>query len=66
MSCIPSLAIQRPDMNYVLAELKECLALEMAQGRTRRMETEGNKTTSRIPSKMTHFEYESDIAPHTR
>nr|POF10769.1 putative leucine-rich repeat receptor-like serine/threonine-protein kinase [Quercus suber] len=66
MSCIPSLAIQRPDMNHVLAELKECLALEMARGRTQRMETEGNKTTPRIPSKMTHLEYESDIAPHAR
>ena len=66
MLCIPPLAIQRPDMNHVLAELKECLALEMARGRTRRMETEGNKTTSRIPSKMTHLEYESDIAPHAR
>ncbi|KAK4590854.1 hypothetical protein RGQ29_021160 [Quercus rubra] len=66
MLCIPPLAIQRPDMNHVLAELKECLALEMARGRTRRMETEGNKTTSRNPSKMTHLEYESDIAPHAR
>ena len=66
MSCIPSLAIQRPDMNYVLAELKECLALEMAWGRTQRMEIEGNKTTPRIPSKMTHLEYELDIAPHAR
>ncbi|XP_030968231.1 putative leucine-rich repeat receptor-like serine/threonine-protein kinase At2g19230 [Quercus lobata] len=66
MSCIPSLAIQRPDMNHVLAELKECLALEMARGRTQRMETVGNKTTLRIPSKMIHLEYESDTAPHAR
>nr|XP_023881922.1 putative leucine-rich repeat receptor-like serine/threonine-protein kinase At2g19230 [Quercus suber] len=39
MSCIPSFVIQRPDMSYVLAELKECLALEMAYERTQRMKT---------------------------
>ncbi|KAM4100046.1 hypothetical protein ACB094_05G039100 [Castanea mollissima] len=66
MSCIPSYAIQRPDMSYVLAELKECLALEMAHERTQRMAIEGNLTTSNTPFKMTHLEYESDIVPHSR
>ena len=66
MSCIPSYAIQRPDMSYVLAELKECLALEMAHERTQRMATKGNLTTSNTPFKMTHLEYESDIVPHSR
>ena len=66
MSCIPSTAIQRPDMSHVLAELKECLALEMGCGRIQRMTTEGNKTTASIPFKMTHLEYQSDIAPHAR
>uniref|UniRef100_A0A2N9EIH4 non-specific serine/threonine protein kinase n=1 Tax=Fagus sylvatica TaxID=28930 RepID=A0A2N9EIH4_FAGSY len=66
MSCVPSFAIQRPDMSHVLAELKECLALEMGRGRTQRMANEGNKTTASIPFKMTHLEYESDIAPHAR
>ena len=66
MSCIPSFAIQRPDMSYVLAELKECLALEMAHERTQRMATKGNLTTSNTPFKMTHLEYESDIVPHSR
>ena len=65
-SCTPSSAIQRPDMNHVLVELKECLALEMAWGRTQMMEIEGNKTTPRFPSKLTHLEYELDIAPHAR
>ncbi|XP_050289769.1 receptor-like protein kinase At3g21340 [Quercus robur] len=51
MPCIPSYAIQRPDMSYVLAELKECLALEMAHERTQRMAIEGNLTTSSIPFK---------------
>ena len=66
MSCIPSYAIQRPDMSHVLAELKECLTLEMAHERTQRMAIEGNLTTSNIPFKMTHLEYESDIVPHSR
>ncbi|KAJ7963093.1 Receptor-like protein kinase family [Quillaja saponaria] len=30
LACIPPAAIQRQDMSYVLTELKECLALEMA------------------------------------
>ncbi|KAK7823933.1 putative lrr receptor-like serine/threonine-protein kinase [Quercus suber] len=66
MSCIPSYTIQRPDMSHVLAELKECLALEMDHGRTQRIANEGNLTTSSIPFKMTHLEYESDVAPHIR
>uniref|UniRef100_A0A7N2KXY8 non-specific serine/threonine protein kinase n=1 Tax=Quercus lobata TaxID=97700 RepID=A0A7N2KXY8_QUELO len=47
-------------------ELKECLALEMAHERTQRMAIEGNLTTSNIPFKMTHLEYESNIVPHSR
>ncbi|XP_065633526.1 putative leucine-rich repeat receptor-like serine/threonine-protein kinase At2g19230 [Quercus suber] len=66
MSCIPSYAIQRLDMSYVLAELKECLALEMAHEITQRMATKGNLTTSNTPFKMTQLEYESDIVPHSR
>ena len=66
MSCMPSYAIQRLDMSHVLVELKECLALEMAHERTQRMAIEGNLTTSNIPFKMTHLEYESNIVPHSR
>ena len=66
MSCIPSLAIQRPNMNHVLSELKECLALEMTRGSSQRMVTEGNKKIPSIPFKMTHLEYESDISPYAR
>ncbi|XP_075664903.1 putative leucine-rich repeat receptor-like serine/threonine-protein kinase At2g19230 [Castanea sativa] len=66
MSCIPSYAIQRPDMSYVLAELKECLALGMAHERTQRMAIEGNLTTSNTPFKKTRLEHESDIVPHSR
>ncbi|KAK7828299.1 hypothetical protein CFP56_030414 [Quercus suber] len=66
MSCIPSYTIQRPDMSHVLAELEECLALEMDHGRTQRIANEGNLTTSSIPFKMTHLEYESDVVPRIR
>lgn len=30
MACLPSLAVQRPDISYVYDELKECLKMEMA------------------------------------
>ena len=44
MSCIAPESIQRSDMSEVCAELKECLAPEMAHGRSQRMVTGGNKT----------------------
>ncbi|KAL3720937.1 hypothetical protein ACJRO7_005706 [Eucalyptus globulus] len=33
MSCVPIMAVQRPDMNHVLSELKECLTAEIGSGR---------------------------------
>ena len=66
MSCIPTIAIQRPDMSKVLTELKECLALEMAHGKSQRMETEGSETTSGIPLMTTYLEFDSDIAALAR
>ncbi len=63
MSCTPSVAIQRPDMSQILAELKECLALEMSYRRNQRMETESNMSTSGI---MTSLELESETSPHAR
>jgi hypothetical protein len=60
MSCIAPVAIQRPDMSNVLAELKECLAQE----RSRTIETKG--ITSRIVLKRTPSELESEMAPHAR
>ncbi|KAE7999159.1 hypothetical protein FH972_003626 [Carpinus fangiana] len=59
MSCIAPVAIQRPDMSNVLAELKECLAQE----RSRTIATEG--ITSRILLKRTP-ELESEMAPQAR
>ena len=58
MSCIPSAAIQRPDMSQVLVELKECLALEMAHGSSQTMATEVNE--------MSSMELQSDIAALVR
>ena len=49
MSCRTSPAIQRPDMSQVLVELKECLDLEEAHGRSQTLEIEANGTTSAIP-----------------
>ncbi|XP_035547834.1 putative leucine-rich repeat receptor-like serine/threonine-protein kinase At2g19230 isoform X2 [Juglans regia] len=40
MSCALPVAIQRPDMSQVLAELKECLALVTTRGRSQRIATE--------------------------
>ncbi|KNA10685.1 hypothetical protein SOVF_142000, partial [Spinacia oleracea] len=36
MACVPSVGIQRPTMDQVLADLKECLALELAHERARK------------------------------
>uniref|UniRef100_A0A7N2KQW2 Uncharacterized protein n=1 Tax=Quercus lobata TaxID=97700 RepID=A0A7N2KQW2_QUELO len=58
MSCIPSIAIQRPDMSQVLVELKECLVLEMAHGSSQTMATEVNE--------MSTMELQSDIAALVR
>ena len=66
MSCIPAAAIQRSDMSQVLVELKECLALEMAHGRSHRMTTEVNETTSSLPLIMNSMGLQSDIAALAR
>ena len=66
MSCIPPIAVQRPDMSQILVELKECLALEMAHAKSQRVATEGNKTPSSIPLVTTYLELESDIAALVR
>ncbi|CAB4297377.1 unnamed protein product [Prunus armeniaca] len=38
MACIPSVAIQRPDISYVYDELKACLKMEMASEKPQIME----------------------------
>ena len=66
MSCIPSPAIQRPDMSQVLVELKECLDLETAHGRSHTLAIEANETTSSIPFTMSSMELQSDISALAR
>ncbi|XP_050285793.1 LRR receptor-like serine/threonine-protein kinase IOS1 isoform X2 [Quercus robur] len=60
MSCVPPVAIQRPDMSQVLVEIKECLTLEMAHERGQ------NKTTSNGQLVAASLELESDIAALAR
>ncbi|XP_030949057.1 putative leucine-rich repeat receptor-like serine/threonine-protein kinase At2g19230 [Quercus lobata] len=63
LSCIPPIASQRPDISQVLAELKECLALEMTNAS---MATERNMAPSSIPLETSYLELESDIAALAR
>ncbi|XP_041002008.1 putative leucine-rich repeat receptor-like serine/threonine-protein kinase At2g04300 [Juglans microcarpa x Juglans regia] len=64
MSCALPVAIQRPDMSQVLAELNECLAQVFTRGRNQRMTTECR--TSSMPHNTFHLELESEIAPIAR
>ncbi|KAL0010247.1 hypothetical protein SO802_005355 [Lithocarpus litseifolius] len=66
MSCIPSPAILRPDMSQVLVELKECLDLEIAHGRSQTLAIEANETTSSTPFIVSSMELQSDIAALAR
>ncbi|XP_075663639.1 senescence-induced receptor-like serine/threonine-protein kinase [Castanea sativa] len=66
MSCIPSPAIQRPDMSQVLVELKECLDLEIAHGRSQTLAIKANETTSSTPFIVSSMELQSDIAALAR
>ncbi|XP_023912841.2 putative leucine-rich repeat receptor-like serine/threonine-protein kinase At2g19230 isoform X2 [Quercus suber] len=63
LSCIPPIASQRPDISQVLAELKECLALEMTNAS---LATERNMASSSIPLETSYLELESDIAALAR
>ncbi|XVF26878.1 hypothetical protein REPUB_Repub14bG0057800 [Reevesia pubescens] len=65
MSCVPPTSIQRPDISHVLAELKECLALEMALGRNDQM-VQSKMTRSSNSMEMTSLEMESDVLPIAR
>ncbi|XP_056176537.1 probable LRR receptor-like serine/threonine-protein kinase At1g05700 [Syzygium oleosum] len=61
MSCVPTTAVQRPDINRVLWELKECLTAEIDSGRSQRM---GYSKRKREPFEMTIID--GDIAPSAR
>ena len=65
MSCVLPTSIQRPDMSHVLAELKECLALEIDLGRNdQRVQSETTRSSNSM--EMTSLEMESDMLPIAR
>ncbi|KAK6264162.1 hypothetical protein SCA6_019596 [Theobroma cacao] len=64
MSCAQPASIQRPDMSLVLTELKECMAIEMALGRTERMQS-SITTSSNLPE-MSLLDLDSDMVPIPR
>ncbi|XP_038706230.1 probable LRR receptor-like serine/threonine-protein kinase At1g05700 isoform X2 [Tripterygium wilfordii] len=61
MSCVRPTAIQRSDMSRVLAELKECLAVEMASGT--KWKTENWSSTS---FEMTSLAHDTEMLPSAR
>ncbi|KAK0598719.1 hypothetical protein LWI29_037334 [Acer saccharum] len=46
MSCVRPTAVQRPDISHVLAELKECLAIELTSRRNWMTESSSNSGSS--------------------
>ncbi|XVE88784.1 hypothetical protein DITRI_Ditri19aG0096700 [Diplodiscus trichospermus] len=65
MSCVLPTSIQRPDISHVLAELKECLALEMAFGRNfQRVQSEMRLSSNSM--EITSLAMESDLLPLAR
>ncbi|XWS16271.1 hypothetical protein CRYUN_Cryun34aG0070800 [Craigia yunnanensis] len=61
MSCAQPASMQRPDMGLVLTELKECMAMEMALGRTQR-----DMTASGNSIEMSLLNEDSDMVPIAR
>ncbi|XP_028807015.1 probable LRR receptor-like serine/threonine-protein kinase At1g51880 [Neltuma alba] len=61
MSCITPAAVQRPDIKHVVADLKECLALEISL-----QNAESNSGTSGSPLITAYFPLESNSGPCAR
>ncbi|XP_038707288.1 probable LRR receptor-like serine/threonine-protein kinase At4g29180 [Tripterygium wilfordii] len=64
MSCVPPAAIQRPDMSHVLADLKECLAVEMASGT--KWKTDNSMKRSNNSFEMTSLALDTEMVPSAR
>ncbi|OMO66487.1 hypothetical protein COLO4_30541 [Corchorus olitorius] len=64
MSCAQLASAERPDMNSVLTELKECMAIEMAYVTTQRMQSD--MTISGNPPEMSLLNLDSDMVPIAR
>ncbi|XP_054784029.1 probable LRR receptor-like serine/threonine-protein kinase PAM74 [Prosopis cineraria] len=61
MSCVLPTAIQRPDISLVVAELRECLALEISLENA-----ESNSGISSSALSISFSQSESDLAPYAR
>ncbi|XP_048139366.1 receptor-like protein kinase At3g21340 [Rhodamnia argentea] len=61
MSCVPMMAVQRPDINRVLSDLKECSAAEIGSGPSQRIGDSRRRSESFEMTSMDH-----DIAPDAR
>ena len=64
LACVPSTAIQRPDMSHVLADLKDCLEIEVGAMRTQRIDS--YKMGSSNSLKSYAVDLEGEMAPHVR
>jgi len=61
MSCLPDIAIQRPDISHINSELKDCLSLEESLQRT----VSTNIDPILMDSMLIDFD-ECDISPNPR
>ncbi|TXG46281.1 hypothetical protein EZV62_028220 [Acer yangbiense] len=64
MSCVCPTAVDRPDINNVLIELKECLAIEVASRRNSK--TESSNTTTSYLLEQTFLNGSIEMVPGTR
>ncbi|TXG68781.1 hypothetical protein EZV62_003716 [Acer yangbiense] len=64
LSCVRPTAVERPDVNNVLIELKECLAIEVASRRNSK--TENSNTTTRYLLEETFLNGSIEMVPSTR
>ncbi|KAL6312547.1 hypothetical protein AAG906_029485 [Vitis piasezkii] len=64
LACVPSTVIQRPDMSHVLADLKDCLEIEVGAMRTQRIDS--YKMASSNTLKSCAVDLENEMAPHVR
>ncbi|PSS07381.1 Leucine-rich repeat receptor-like serine/threonine-protein kinase [Actinidia chinensis var. chinensis] len=65
MACVPEYARQRPDMAYVLAKLKECLALESADDRALMWDTDDTGTNCSLEHAFLDGHSNASVRPNT-
>ncbi|XP_050231693.1 probable LRR receptor-like serine/threonine-protein kinase At1g05700 isoform X2 [Mercurialis annua] len=64
LSCVPSFSIQRPLMNHVVAELKECLDTEIARERSSRSEGQAMRLSNSF--EMITVDLGNELGPEAR